>query len=49
MGYSPWGRKRVRHDLETKQQQQIDSLSWVYNLSAVEILLNLYMLHFPCL
>ena len=22
MGYSPWGRKRVRHDLVTKQQQQ---------------------------
>ena len=21
MGYSPWGRKRVGHDLETKQQQ----------------------------
>ena len=22
-GYSPWGRKRVRHDLATKQQQNI--------------------------
>ena len=22
VGYSPWGHKRVRHDLETKQQQQ---------------------------
>ena len=22
MGYSPWGLKRVRHDLATKQQQQ---------------------------
>ena len=22
MGYSPWGRKRVRHNLATKQQQQ---------------------------
>ena len=22
-GYSPWGRKRVRHDLATKQQQQL--------------------------
>ena len=21
-GYSPWGCKRIRHDLETKQQQQ---------------------------
>ena len=21
-GYSPWGRKRLRHDLVTKQQQQ---------------------------
>ena len=21
VGYSPWGRKRVRHDLVTKQQQ----------------------------
>ena len=23
MGYSPWGRKRVGHNLVTKQQQQI--------------------------
>ena len=23
VGYSPWGRKRVEHDLETKQQQQL--------------------------
>ena len=23
-GYSPWGHKRVRHDLVTKQQQQKD-------------------------
>ena len=22
MGYSPWGHKRVRHDLVSKQQQQ---------------------------
>ena len=22
MGYSPWGHKTVRHDLETNQQQQ---------------------------
>ena len=22
VGYSPWGRKRVRHDLATQQQQQ---------------------------
>ena len=22
MGYSPWGHKRVRHDLATKQQEQ---------------------------
>ena len=22
VGYSPWGHKRVRHDLVTKQQQQ---------------------------
>ena len=22
MGYSPWGHKRVRHDLDTKQQKQ---------------------------
>ena len=22
MGYSPWGHKRVRHDLVTEQQQQ---------------------------
>ena len=25
VGYSPWGRKRVRHDLVTKRQQQTDS------------------------
>ena len=24
VGYSPWGHKRVRHDLVTKQQQQKD-------------------------
>ena len=24
-GYSPWGRKRVRHDLVTKRQQQTES------------------------
>ena len=23
MGYSPWGRKRVRHNLATKQQQRV--------------------------
>ena len=33
-GYSPWGRKKVRHDLATKQQQQqhpslcLNSLEW---------------------
>ena len=26
-GYSPWGRKRVGHDLVTKQQQQISTLN----------------------
>ena len=29
-GYSPWGHKRVRHDLETKQQQQcVEKQAWV--------------------
>ena len=27
-GYSPWGHKRVRHDLATKQQQQRTVNSW---------------------
>ena len=26
--YSPWGRKRVRHDLVTKQQFLSSSLAW---------------------
>ena len=27
-GYSPWGRKRVEHDLGTKQQNLSDTLCW---------------------
>ena len=32
-GYSPWGHKRVRHDIATKQQQQkrcIDKTKWSF-------------------
>ena len=29
-GYSPWGRKRIGHDLATKQQQQLQYLDLVY-------------------
>ena len=32
-GYSPWGRKRVKHDLATKQQQQyVDGSCWLFYL-----------------
>ena len=29
-GYSPWGRKRIGHDLATNQQQQLQYLDIVY-------------------
>ena len=34
MGYSPWGHKRVRHDLATKQE--IDDQGIVWNVSFYE-------------
>ena len=30
VGYSPWGHKRVRHDLVTKQQQYIYAHTCIY-------------------
>ena len=30
-GYSPWGPKRIRHDLETKQQQQAKAKAIYYH------------------
>ena len=31
-GYSPWGCKRVGHDLATKQQQQIMNFNFLYSM-----------------
>ena len=41
-GYSPWGRKRVGHDLATKQQQQ-----WVYMCVCVCVCV-LYVYIYAC-
>ena len=36
-GYSPWGRKRVRHDLVTKQQVCPFMLNdWMYDYRMIE-------------
>ena len=32
MGYSPWGYKRTGHDLETKQQHNLDNIK-IYQLA----------------
>ena len=36
VGYSPWGHKRVRHNLETKQQQQI-ALVWIWAPTQLDV------------
>ena len=45
-GYSPWGRKRVRHDLATKQQQNISRKLLVFSfcLFFKYLILNIYFL-----
>ena len=45
MGYSPWGRKRIRHDLAAKQQQH--SFIYLFILS-MDIYLLLLALRDPC-
>ena len=35
VGHSPWGHKRVRHDLATKQQQ-VTKL-WIYVIAVIEM------------
>ena len=34
-GYSPWGRKRSGHDLETKHHQQHDTFKIVWSLENI--------------
>ena len=34
-GYSPWGHKRVRHDLATQQQQQLFEMQLAYFVNKI--------------
>ena len=43
VGYSPWGRKRVRHDLATKQQQY--SAVCICVAVCVSVCVYIYMCH----